>query len=339
MSSKSELKAQDYPMKRLIPLTLALLALVQPFRAGAQNLTFVGNNQPGAGSSFTFTLGSGATNLALVVTNSATAFSHLYLKRGGVASLTNYDFVSRLDRTTNSINLEPPELVAGSDYGLWVYTPTNSLAQAFTVALTTNRADARLASMPILKPLAFSATGTVLAGGAQYFQIDVPTNLPGWRLVLTSSGTADADLYIQRGALPTQTSYLKRSTGRVIDTVFLDSPDAINGTYFISVLVPGTDVGSATYTLGAEIAPVVTLNWEPGTTPAAVTAFTNQSVLGGDYFFKVTTLNAAWGAWRTRLDVQSGEADLFLRQTNLPTADALRLRFDATRLRRFGAAD
>jgi hypothetical protein len=303
-------------MYRLIPLTVALLAFAQPFRAGAQ--TFLGTNQPGAGSSFQFTLAAGTTNLSLMVPNSSTAFSHLYLKRGGVASLTNYDFVSRLDRTTNSINLEPPELVAGANYGLWVYTPTSSLAQAFTVSLTTNRADARLASMPILKPLAFSVSGTVAAGGAQYFQVDVPTNLPGWRLVLTSSGTADADLYIQRGALPSQTSFLKRSTGRAIDTVFLDSPEATNATYFISVLVPGT-VGSATYTLGAEIAPVVTLNWEPGTTPSAVTAYTNQSALGGDYFFKITTVNPNWGAWRTRLDVQSGEADLFLRLTNLPT--------------------
>ena len=304
-------------MYRLSPLTLALLALALQFRAGAQ--TFLGTNQPGAGSSFQFTLAAGATNLSLVVTNSSTAFSHLYLKRAGVASLTNYDFVSRLDRVTNSINLEPPELVAGANYGLWVYTPTNSAAHAFTVSLTTNRADARLASMPILKPLAFSVTGTVAPGGAQYFQVDVPTNLPGWRIVLTSSGTADADLYIQRGALPSQTSYLKRSTARAIDTLFLDSPEATNATYFISVLVPSTDVGSATYTLGAEILPVVTLNWEPGTTPSAVTAYTNQSALGGDYFFKVTTLNANWGAWRTRLDVQSGEADLFLRLTNLPT--------------------
>jgi hypothetical protein len=305
-------------MNKLLPITLALLAVAQPFRAGAQS--FLGNNQPGTGSSFVFTVGAGATNMSLVVSNSSTVFSYLYLKRGGAASLTSYDFVSRLDRANNAINLEPPELVTGTNYSLLVYTPNSSAGGPFAVWLTTNRVDARLASMPILKPLAFSVTGTVPAGGAQYFQIDVPTNLPGWRIVLTSSGTADADLYIQRGALPTQTSYLKRSTGRVIDTVFLDSPDAINATYFISVLVLSTDVGSATYTLGAEIAPVVTLNWEPGTTPAAVTAFTNQSVLGGDYFFKITTLNAAWGAWRTRLDVQSGEADLFLRQTTLPTA-------------------
>jgi Flp pilus assembly protein TadG len=243
---------------------VALLAFVQPFRTGAQ--TFPGTNQPGAGSSFQFTVAAGATNLSLVVTNSATAFSYLYLKRGGVASLSNCDFVARLNQLNNSLNLEPPELVAGASYGLWVYTPTNSVADAFAVSLSTNRADARLASLPILKPLAFLATGTVAAGGVQYFQVDVPTNLPGWRLVLTSSGTADADLYIQRGALPSQTSYLKRSTDRAMDTVFLDSPEATSGTYFISVLVPGTDVGSATYTLGAEIAPVVALNWEPGTT-------------------------------------------------------------------------
>ena len=41
--------------------------------------------------------------------------------------------------------------------------------------------------------------------------------------------------------------------------------------------------------------------------------------MGGDYFFRITKENANWGAWRTRLDVPSGEADLFLRLTNLLT--------------------
>ncbi len=208
---------------------MALLVLAPPFYAGAQS--FPGTNQPGAGSSFQFTVAAGTTNLSLLVTNSSTAFSYLYLKRGGTASLTSYDFVSRLDRANNAINLEPPELATGANYSLFVYTPANSVADAFVAVLTTNRVDARLASMPILKPVGFSATGTVVPGAAQYFQVDVPTNLPGWRVVLTCSGTTDADLYIQRGALPTQTSYLKRSTDRVVDTLFLDSPEATNATY------------------------------------------------------------------------------------------------------------
>jgi hypothetical protein len=303
-------------MKRIV-LSIAGALLSLAWGVHAQN--FTGNNQPGAGTLFTFTVGTGVTNLSLSVSNSGTAYSYLFVKRGDGASASTYDFVSRLSKTNNAVNLELPDLTPGTNYSLWVQTPTNSAAHAFTVTLSTNRTDARQATMPILKPLAFLTSGNVAAGGAQYFQVDVPTNLPGWRIVLTSSGTADADLYIQRGALPSQTSYLKRSTTRAIDTLFLDSPEATNATYFISVLVPATDVGSATYTLGAEILPVMTLNWEPGTTPSAVAAYTNPSTLGGDYFFKVTTLAANWGAWRTRLDVQSGEADLFLRLTDLPT--------------------
>ncbi|MCX6922302.1 MAG: hypothetical protein NT154_03665, partial [Verrucomicrobia bacterium] len=99
-----------------------------------------------------------------------------------------------------------------------------------------------------------------------------------------------------------------------------DSPEATNATYFIMVQVPATDVGSVTYTLGAEITTLVTLDWEPGISPAAANTFTNQSSLGGDYFFKITTVSAVSGAWRTRLDVQSGEADLFLSRTNLPSS-------------------
>src|SRR5262249_32019807 len=147
----------------------------------------------------------GVTNLSLSLSNSLTAFSHLYVKRGSDAAPTNYDFVSRLDLVNNNVNLEVPELVNATSYSLWVQTPTNSAQHIFSVALTTNRSDVRLFSMPVIKPLEFSVTGALSAGVAHYFQIDVPTNLVGWRLVLSSIGTADPDIYIQRGSRPTTT--------------------------------------------------------------------------------------------------------------------------------------
>jgi hypothetical protein len=308
-------------MKRITaPILWALLSLA--WGVHAQN--FTGNNQPGNGSLFSFTLGAGVTNLSLSVSNSSTAYSYLFLKRGNGASAGTYDFVSRMNKTNNSVNLELPDLTPGTDYSLWVQTPTNSATHAFAVTLSTNRADARQATMPILKPMEFSTTGTLTGGGIQFFQVDVPTNLPGWRVVLTSTGTADPDLYIQRGALPSTTSYLsnKRSLNRSIDTLFLDSTEATNQTYFIAVLIPSGETGSANYTLATEIAGVVTLSWEPGTSPTPTAVYTNHSAIGGDYFFKITTQNALSGVWRTRLDVQGGTNSLYLRQTNLPSVSA-----------------
>jgi len=236
------------PRRSCIPFALPviLLALTHIFPAAAQS--FTGTNQPGAGSLFNFSVPTGVTNLSLTISNSSTAFSYLYLKLGGNAAVTNYDFASRLDRTNNSVNLELPELVSATNYTLWVQTPTTSLVDAFSVNLTTNRVDARLASMPILKPIAFSVSGSLSAGDANYFQIDVPTNLVGWRLVLTATGTADADIYLQRGGLPSTTSYLKASVNRTIDTLFLSNLEATNGTYFVLVTIPQSDVGNATYT-------------------------------------------------------------------------------------------
>jgi len=314
-----------------LPLALAaaILLITPPPPLTAQ--PFAGTNQPGAGSSYGFTVSAGVTNLSLVISNTASVFSHLYLKLGTGASASNYDYAARLNTATNSLNLELPELVAATNYSLWVQTPTNSAAHAFAVTLTTNRPDARLATMPVTKRIEFSVTGVLAAGQTHYFRFDVPTNLPGWRIVLTGSpANPDPDLYIQRGALPTLPSYLKRSLGRPVDTLFLDSPEATNATYFVSVLIPGTDSGSATYTLSAEIAPVVTLVWEPGTTATPATVYTNRSLLGGDYFFKITTQSADSGVWRTRLDVQSGEADLWLLKTSSLLTPVTRFDYGST---------
>src|SRR3954454_4142180 len=84
--------------------------------------TFVGTNAPSTGSNFTFTVGVGATNLSLVISNSATAYSYLLIKNGGTPTDTVFDWAARLNGATNEINLEAPEYAAGT-YGLRVSTP------------------------------------------------------------------------------------------------------------------------------------------------------------------------------------------------------------------------
>jgi len=75
-------------------------------RADAQ--TFVGTNAPGQGSNYTFTVGTGATNLSLVVSNSAAAYSYLLLKNGGTPTDTVFDFAARLSNGMTNETTNPP---------------------------------------------------------------------------------------------------------------------------------------------------------------------------------------------------------------------------------------
>lgn len=321
--SSSSSVCQESPRTRrrraaILGLHLALFALT---RASAQ--TFVGTNSPGQGSNFTFTAGVGATNLSLVISNNATAYSYLLLKLGGTPTDTVFDFAARLNGQTNEVNLESPEYAAGT-YGLRVSTPGTSATHPFQVLLTTNRTDLRSAAYPVLKPLVFSTTGRLTNSGSgawHYFQVDMPSNLlSGWRLVLsTNVPGGNPDIYVRRGALPTTGSYDKASVNQTIDTIIFTSAEATNSTYFIGVYLPAGPVSSTAYTLSAELASVTTLAWDPGTTDAGTQGFTNHSASGGDYYFAITTLGTANGVWRTALNVQSGEADVYLSFGSLPS--------------------
>jgi hypothetical protein len=304
-----DMKSLSSSLKLALSLTLAAAAT-------AAGQTFVGTNAPGAGTNYTFTTGAGATNLSLVVSNSATVYSYLLLKFGGTPTDTVFDFAARLDGQTNEINLEVPEYAAGS-YGLRVSTPAGSATHAFSVVLTTNRTDLRSAAYPVLKPLAFSVTSSLTNSGAgawHYFQVDVPSNLlTGWRIVLSASAGANPDLYLRRGALPTQYSYDRGSAGQRLDTLTYFSGEATTGTYFIGVFLPAGPATNGTYTLTTELMSLTTLTWDPGTADAGTQVFTNQSPSGGEYYFKITTQTPANQAWRSALKVLSGEADLYLR--------------------------
>lgn len=279
---------------------------------------FVGTNAPGGATNYLLTIPVAATNVSFVVSNNGTAYSHLLLKRNGTPTDTDYDFISRLNGRTNQINLELPEFQTG-DYGLRVRTPSGSLTHAFNVVMTTDRQDLRSGGYPVLKPHAFTTTGTLtnnlVNGTWHYFQVDVPTNLPGWRIVLsTNSGSAsNPDLYVRKGQIPAQFTYDKASVNQAMDTITFTDTESTNFTYFIGVYLPPTALGQATYTLSAEIGYLTQLTWDPGTNHLGSRVFTNASLTGGDYFFRITTQNPNVGAWRTALYVDSGEADLALR--------------------------
>src|SRR6185503_3653797 len=189
---------------------------------------------------------------------------------------------------TNQINLQTPEFVSGGTFGLRVLTPAGSASHSFRVALTTNRTDLRLTNYPVLKPHLFTAGGTIRTnhsnGPWHYFQIDVPTNLPGWRLVLSSSTTNTPDLYLRRGQLPDLSSFDQRSEGQSIDTIVLTDTEATPATYFIGVYLPVAATSNSVYTLSAEIPYLRELVWDPGLTHQGTEVFTNSSPSGGNYF-------------------------------------------------------
>ena len=307
-------------MKTQIAINLAVVsAMALTCTAAAQ--TFSGTNAPNTGTNFSFTVGAGATNLSLVISNSATVYSHLYLKRGGPAATNDFDFVARLNGQTNQINLELPEFAA-SNYGLRVVTPATSLQHVFNVVLATNAPGFRN-PLPALKPVVFSTSGSLVNGGSgawNYFQVDVPTNLTsGWRIVLTYTGSGNPDLYVRRGNIPTTGTFDKSSTGQSMETVVFTEAEATNGTYFIGVFLPSGPASACTYTLSTELGYLKTLTWDPGTTHDGTQVFTNTSGSGGDYYFKITTLGTTVGGWRTALKVLSGEADVFLRKDTFAT--------------------
>ncbi len=295
------------------------LATLPPDLALAQ--TFPGTNAPGTGSNYNFTVGAGATNLSLVISNNATAYSYLLIRNGGIPTDTVFDWAARLNGATNEINLEAPEFAAGN-YGLRVSTPGSSATHPFQVLMTTNRTDLRSTAYPVLKPLTFSTTGRItnIAGGTwNYFQVDVPSNLlSGWRIVLsTNNPGGNPDLYIRRGGLPTTGNYDKATVNQPLDTITFTGVEAVSGTYFIGVYLGA--VTNANYSLSTELTSVRTLVWDPGTTDAGTQIYTNQSGAGGDYYFAINTLGTANGVWRTALNVQSGEADVYLTQGSLPS--------------------
>src|SRR5262245_40765799 len=139
------------PVRWLLTLTLLTVAPVV-----AQ--TFNGTNAPGTFQDFPFSVPVGTTNLAIAVSGTNTAFSHLLLKKGATPSDTDYDFIALANGQANALNLETPEFTV-TNYVLRVRTPANSQTHAFTVTVTTNVPDLRGFARPASKQLVTATSG------------------------------------------------------------------------------------------------------------------------------------------------------------------------------------
>lgn len=293
--------------------TATSLAWIGLFCAAATAQNFTGTNAPGGFTDIPLSVGPGATNLAISVNGTATTFSYLLLKAGSAPNESDYDFRAALDGSTNFINLEFPELRL-TNYVLRVFTPGNSLSHAFTVTTATNVTGLRLAGFPATKSLLSTNLGNMTSGVWHYFRVDIPTNLPGWRIRLDSPAT-QPDLYVQRGQLPSAGSWLKRNQGQTNDLIAFTAAEATPGTYYIGVF---QNSGAISYTLTTELTEFSELTWDPGVTDAGSQVYTNAGTNGGDFYFKLVVQNTSLGAWRTALTVLAGEADVYLNRGSPP---------------------
>jgi hypothetical protein len=304
-------------MKRAINLGRVLLfgglALFNINGAG-QSFQFTGTNQPGAGQNFAIPLTAGTTNLSISITGGAATHSHLLLRKGIAPSDADHDFSAAQDGAGNAINLESPEFTL-TNYVLRVSTPATSQSHSFTVTVTTNVAGIRSAANPATKSLAATNQGAPATGTWHYYRVEVPTNMPGWRVILTSTNTSP-DLYIQREALPTTTAFLRRSQAATNDDIAFAASELPAGAYFIGVHQVS---GSGSYTLRTELIQFTTINWDSGTTHQGTQVYTPGSTNAGDYYFKIITQNTSVGAWRTALNVSTGEANIYLSKGTPPT--------------------
>lgn len=294
--------------------SIAILCVLGCF--GLRGEIFTGVNAPNSVSDFTITVPPGATNASFTLPVSGTSWSWLLLRKGANPSDTVFDFSSR-DNGANAIYLEQPELSSGT-WHVRVRTPQSSLSHSFSLAIEFNVPGLRSADRPVSKSLSSFSAGTAMNGIWQYFRIELATNTM-W------SVTADAkhsspDLYIQKAALPTLTSYLKRSYNQTNDSVTFSQDEGLAATYFLGVVGNAGSAWGVPFSLQTEKIVPIQLAWDPGITHLGTSVHTNLTGEVGDYYFRVTTANPAVGAWRTALRMfNTNEAALYVSRGTLPS--------------------
>jgi len=76
--------------------------------------------------------------------------------------------------------------------------------------------------------------------------------------------------------------------------------------------------GATTVTLGDWQPLIHELAWDPGTADSGTAVFSNTNTRAGRHYFHIVAQATDVGAWKTRLSVAVGEADLYLRYGSVP---------------------
>src|SRR5438067_235941 len=108
--------------------TFCQIFLVSFFISTSMAQNFVGTNAPGQGTNYSFSLTAGATNLSLVVSNSAGAYPDLYIRRGLLPQTSAYHKAS-VGQTIDTIIFDNTEATADT-YFIGVYLPAGASSDA-----------------------------------------------------------------------------------------------------------------------------------------------------------------------------------------------------------------
>jgi hypothetical protein len=161
-------------------------------------------------------------------------------------------------------------------------------------------------------------TNLVTSEGSYLFRIvteNTVNNAGFWRTVLNLAA-GDANLYTYTGANISDTVYSYRSEQTGSDTI-VQTLTAGQTRYILVEAEEG-----ASWSLFSGDIHLTELTWDPGSADAGSEVFNNANTDGGAYYFRITTELADLAAWRTALDVVTGEADLYIKQNALPYSNS-----------------
>lgn len=265
----------NFPAAISISLILAFpLSLYAPPVIGLQ-----GTNAPGSGTNFTFTIPTSRASLSIFFAAQTNAgYSHLYLKKDGTPTESDFDFVSRSDVFTNRICIETPEFdPVVTNYGLRVFTPASSTTHSFMVAIALNATD-RSVSRPALKPASFTTTGVLTNSASkplaqwQVFQVDVPSALANWTITVQSTNALIPNLYVRKELQPDTNAWLRASLSDESRQIVFTNREVASGTWFVGVHLPTAETSTAYSITATATWPEVPLRFE---TTAGALALSN----------------------------------------------------------------
>lgn len=190
------------------------------------------------------------------------------------------------------------------------------LAQAFVVCWLLG-----VQCFPASTPLTLgtAVSGSINTGELKIYRVTPTATTQGFR-VMVEQGSGLIHLYVRKGQEPenelTADFVSTLETSDQYRTLVVTNTVPAGESWFIGMLYTDSTgvTPSNTFRLMAESPGVSTLNWDAGTVPSPV-GVANPSTAGGDYFYKVIVQNTSLGAWRAGLRVETGDADLYLRET------------------------
>ncbi|MFO0745404.1 MAG: thrombospondin type 3 repeat-containing protein, partial [Myxococcota bacterium] len=170
---------------------------------------------------------------------------------------------------------------------------------------------------PITAP-ATAPTRSLAANASHHYRLTVPPTHDGLRVALSCTQTCS--VYLRR-TTPTS-SVLTSSTSATLHTLFRTNAEvtAADDLWYIEVR---SAAAALDYTLRVDDRYARPLAWDNGAAAVGTTLASAPDTVGGDYLYTTTTQLGAYGAWRTVLLADQGDAAIYLGQgTTVPSTSS-----------------